>query len=150
MDQIKEAVLIGKVAGTPYPPCQVVILAYNVLNQTGVFEDKCKVWQKNPGNQCMCATMKQKFGNSYHDILVNPTTNTGADYHNANAANITTAKDYSCGHAEALENHATVTKCYCATVHELVNSNSSLTTQLATVENWSSCSQPPGLSCHEY
>ena len=44
VEQIKEAVLIGDTAGTPYSTRQILTTAYNVLQRTGVFKDECKAW----------------------------------------------------------------------------------------------------------
>ena len=104
-----------------------------MLHQTGVFEEKCKVWYKKDEPLYTWATMKQEFGNAHRDMMINPTTATGAGYHNANAANNVAANNYCRGHAEALTNLVSATKSDQATVRGLVNANSSLAMQLALV-----------------
>ena len=48
IDQIKNAVDYASAGETPYTPAQVVGIAFQLMFQTGIFNDDCKLWQRQP------------------------------------------------------------------------------------------------------
>ena len=50
IDQVENAVDYASTGDTPYTPAQVVGIAFQLVFQTSLFNDNCKLWQRQPAD----------------------------------------------------------------------------------------------------
>ena len=48
IDQVENAVDYASAGDTPYTPAQVAGIAFQLVFQTGLFNNSCKLWQRHP------------------------------------------------------------------------------------------------------
>lgn len=104
IDQIEDEVDFATIGNAAHTPKQVVIIAYNLIFQTGLFPEACREWRKK-----------------------NAVTTQQTGYHSTNAAIHT---DYNTTTAEALTNLAFAMKTNRFSIAQLTKANQSLTNQL--------------------
>ena len=86
MDQIENSVKYTAAGQTPYFPEQVVAVAYQLVFQTGLFLDNCKIWhRKEPADKTWTA-FKVFFTNYHQEWRESQVTTAGAGFQTANAA----------------------------------------------------------------
>ena len=71
---------------TPYNPAQVVTIAFHILFHTGLFNDDCKLWRRQPADDKTWARFKEFFATSHKEWREFQTTTTGAVFQSANHA----------------------------------------------------------------
>ena len=85
-DQIENAVEYTAAGQTPYTHEQVVAVAYQLVFQTGLFLDDCKIWRrKDPADKTWTA-FKIFFATSHQECQELQVTTAGACFQTANAA----------------------------------------------------------------
>ena len=50
IDQVEDAVDYVSVGNVPYTAKQIVNVAYNLIFETGIYNDNCKTWRAKPDN----------------------------------------------------------------------------------------------------
>ena len=50
IDQVENAVEYASAGDTPYTPAQVIGIAFQLVFQTGIFNDNCKLWRRQPAD----------------------------------------------------------------------------------------------------
>lgn len=131
VQQIEEGMILAEAGKAEYTQNQIVLIAYNIFDQTGVFSDECKEWRKLPPARHTWAEFKTLFGEAHADLFANPTTAQAAGYNNR--ANNVHDTDMHQQTAQALNDLEAATTADRTTVQELAAANTNLTNQLTTV-----------------
>ena len=123
--QIQSAVEFATAGSTPYSPAQVLAVAYQLVFQTGIFADDCKIWKRRPANYKTWLQFKIDFTISHQEYRESQVTTPAAAGFNASAP------DYA--HLEtidAITNLATATAADQTAVANLTTTNATLTAEL--------------------
>ena len=125
INQVENPFEYAAARNTPYSYEQVVSIAFQLVFQTGLFPDDCKIWKRQapelktrPGFKAFFATAHQEW----HESLLSTA---GAGFQSANHA-------YQQDTVDAITNLATATASDCASVAALVATNSTLFDGLGT------------------
>ena len=65
IDQVKTAVEYAAADNTPYSPAQVVDTAYQLVFQTDLFNNNCKVWKRQEAAYKTWANFKADFSTAH-------------------------------------------------------------------------------------
>ena len=68
IDQIEDAINFAAAENIPYTPEQIVNVAYNLVFDTGVFNDECKEWRKLPAVDQTWDQFKTTFTQAHQDL----------------------------------------------------------------------------------
>ena len=123
-DQIENAVEYAAAGQTLYTPDQVVAVDYQLVFQTVLFLNDCKIWRhKYPADRTWTA-FKIFFATSHHEWQESQVTTTGAGFQTANDA------VYHQDTVEDISNLAKATVSDHASIASLTATNSTLATEL--------------------
>ena len=70
---------------TPYTPAQVIVIAFHLLLQTGLFNDNCKLWWRQPADDKTWTRFKEFFATDYQEWLESQTITAGAVFQSNHA-----------------------------------------------------------------
>ena len=124
VDQVDNAVEYAAAGDTPYTPQQVVSIAFQLVYQTGLFLDDCKIWKRKDAADKTWSNFKSFFATAHQDWRESQATTTGANFHSANHV-------YQQDTVDAIANLATATASDRASVAALTATNGTLSTDLA-------------------
>ena len=79
---------------TPYTPAQVVAIALQILFQTGLFNENCKFWRRQPADDKTWTRFKEFFATAHQEWRELQTTTTGAVFQSPNRAYQSAKHDY--------------------------------------------------------
>ena len=133
IQKIQDAVDYAAHANCPYSPEQVVTTAYNLVNQTGIFDQDLKDWRARATNTKTWADFKTFFTDRHHDWSQNRYDRADQRYGHANMA--IQEPTYEQRTIDAISNLATATASDCATVATLTATIEKLTTDLKNVQS---------------
>ena len=84
IDQFEGAVEYNEAGKTPYTPLKVVGIAYQLIFNTGMFNDDCKLWkQQDPDNNTR-TEFNFFFATANQELRKSQATTAGSGYHAAN------------------------------------------------------------------
>ena len=86
IDQIKNAVDSASARDTPYTPAQVVGIAFQLVFQTGLFNDDCNLWRCQPEDVKTWTRFKEFFATSHQEWQELQITTAGAVFQLGNHA----------------------------------------------------------------
>ena len=86
IDQVENAVDYASAGDTPYTPSQVVAITFQLLFQTRIFNDDCKLWRRQPANDKTWTRFKEFFATSHQEWRESHTTIAGAVFQSSNHA----------------------------------------------------------------
>ena len=131
IDQVEGAVEYAAAGNTPYTPLQVVGIAYQLIFQSGLFNDDCKLWKRRDLADKTWTQFKTFFATAHQELRVSQATTTGAGYHAANHGNQHAANHfYRQETVSAISNLATATASDHALVATLAVTNITLAAAL--------------------
>ena len=113
---------------TPYTPAQVVTIAFQILLQTGIFNDECKIWRRQPADNKTWTRFKELFATAHQGWRKSQKTTAGAVFQSANHAYQSANHAYQNETVESITNLETATASDRAAVAALTATNSTLTT----------------------
>ena len=93
IDQVENAVDYTSTGDTPHTLDQVVGIASQLVFQTSLFNNDCKIWRRQPADVRTWTHLKEFFATSHQEWRESQTTIAGAIFHSGN-------------HAYQLANHA--------------------------------------------
>jgi hypothetical protein len=128
-DQMEDSVDLAAAAQAEYTQAQIVAYAYDLVFQTGVFNNVCQDWRRGFGANRTWATFKTDFATAHQELRESQLTTQGAGFHTANAV---TFDEIQIQTADALANLATTTASDRSAVSALMTTNSTPTEALAT------------------
>ena len=123
-DQIENSIDYAAAGLTPYTPEQVVTNAYQLIFDTGMFHDDCKIWNRHPAAYKTYDQFKTDFSIAHREFRDTRGTTAGATDFQANNASV--QQDTF----EAIANLATATAHDRNTVATLTATNSALSQEL--------------------
>ena len=123
-DQIDTAVEYAAAGGAPYTPEQIVTIAFQLVFQTGLFPDDCKLWKRRPVGDKTYAHFKTYFTEAHLELRESQTTTQAGGFQGNNIEQQDSTRD-------ALANLATVTLDQRQEMATLIASNKLLTDKLA-------------------
>ena len=127
INQVENAVDYAYARDTPYTLAQVVAIALHLLFQTGLFNENCKFWRRQPADDKTWTRFKEFFATSHKEWREFQTTTTGAVFQSANHAYQSSNHAYKNKTVEAIANLATATASDRVLVVALTATNSTLT-----------------------
>lgn len=133
IQQVQDGVDYAAHADCPYSPEQVVTIAYNLVNQTGIFDQDLKDWRARPGHTKTWPDFKVFFIERHQDWYQNRTGRAGQDYGRANMLHDEPTYDQRT--IDAIANLATATASDRATVASLTATIEKLTSDLNDVQS---------------
>lgn len=135
IDQIEDAVDFAAAGKTPYTTEQIVNSAYNIVFQTGLFQDECKAWRKKTPEEKTWAHFKVEFNVAHLDLRESQLTARTAGYGQANFAGHTEEpEDNQASDAfEAITQLANATTSDRETIAVLTKTNESLSKEIVEV-----------------
>ena len=101
-DQVEDAVEFASAGNAPFTPVQVVNTAYNVIFNTGMFTDDCKIWKRKPAANKTWTQFKVDFAIAHEELVESTQTAQAAGFQANNAETIRQT-------AAAIENLANAT-----------------------------------------
>ena len=126
IDQVENAVDYASAGDTSYTLAQVVGIAFQLVLQTGIFND-CKLWRIQPADVKTWTHFKEFFASAHQEWLELQTTTAGAVFQSGNHAYQSANYVYQNEMVEAIANLATATASDHASVAALTATNSTLT-----------------------
>ena len=75
--QIEAAVEYAAAGNTPYTPQQVLVTAFQLVFQTGIYADDCKVWKRKPAADKTWTAFKVFFSTANQEYRESQETTTG-------------------------------------------------------------------------
>ena len=126
-DQIEDAVEFASAGKAPYTTPQVVNNAYNLVSNTGLFEEECKKWRKKATADKTWDNFKTQFTEAHQDLRDSQRTARDAGYQ-ANSAE-EEQEDQSMNALQAIEHLANATIEDRETIATLTKTNSELVTE---------------------
>ena len=78
IDQVKNAVDYASAGDTPYTPSQVVGINFQLVFQTGIFNNECKLWRRQPVDVKTWTQFNEFFATSHQEWRESQTTTAGA------------------------------------------------------------------------
>ena len=87
IDQVENVVDYASAVDTTYTPAQVVAISFQLLFQTGLFNDYWKLWRRQPANENIWKYFKELFATDHQEWRESQTTTAGAVFQPANHAN---------------------------------------------------------------
>ena len=130
ISQVEDAVEYAAAGNTPYSPAQVVTHAYNLVNNTGLFADDCKLWRRKPLAERTWANFRTDFTLAHQELRESSqTAHTGG----FQANNIMETAHHQADTVTAIANLATATASDKATIESLTTTNASLTAALISL-----------------
>ena len=125
--QVENAVDYASSGYTPYTPAQVVGIAFQLVFQTGLFNDYCKLWRRQPADVNTWKRFKEFFATAHQEWWESQTTIAGDVFRSGNHAYHSANHAYQNETVETIANLATATASDCASVADLTGTNSTLT-----------------------
>ena len=116
---VENAVDYASAGDTPYTPAQVVGIAFQLVFQTGLFNDDCKLWRCQPADVKTWTRFKEFFATSHQEWRESQTTTAGAVFQPGNHAYQSANHAYQNETVETIANLATATASDCASVADL-------------------------------
>ena len=86
IDQVENAVDYASAGETPYTPDQVVGIAFQLVLQTVILNDDCKLWQRQPADVKTWTHFKECFATAHQEWRESQTTTDGAVFQLGNYA----------------------------------------------------------------
>jgi hypothetical protein len=133
IDQIDDAIDMAAAANNPYTPEQVVLIAYNLVFKTGLFEEECKLWRRRTTANRTWTEFKLVFTLAHQELRESKQTTRATGFHSANNASPTT--DLQLETAEAIANLATATASDRSTFATLTDTNSKLAAEIIALNS---------------
>ena len=129
---IEDAVQFVDNGSVPFIKSQVLQMAYNAINYSGLYHEACNLWRKKPQAHQNWATFKQFFSKEYHDIREQELIGAAkAGFHSSNSIVQVSDRDGSIGAtlniSHTLDNLALAATTYCDIVTQFIQSNATLT-----------------------
>ena len=78
INQVENTVDYASAGDTPYTPAQVVGIACQLVFQTGLFNNNCKLWRRQPEDVKTWTRFKEFFATAHHEWNESQTTTAGA------------------------------------------------------------------------
>ena len=78
IDQVENAVDYASAGDMPYTPSHVVGIAFQIVFQTGRFNDDCKLWLRQPADVKTWTHFKEVFATAHQEFRESQTTTAGA------------------------------------------------------------------------
>jgi hypothetical protein len=136
IDQIEDSIDMAAAANNPYTPEQVVLIAYNLVFKTGLFDEECKLWRRRPPIDKTWTEFKVVFTLAHQEMRESKQTTRAIGFHSANHAHGSAASsDLQLETAEAIANLATATASDRATVATLTDTNSKLAAEIIALNS---------------
>ena len=85
--QAEGAIEFAATGNTPYTLLQVVDIAFQLIFQTGMLNENCKLWKRRYPADKTCTVFKIVFSTAHQELLDPQATTVGAGYHAANHVN---------------------------------------------------------------
>ena len=123
IDQVELAVEYSAVGKTPYSAEKVVTIAFQLVFQTGLFLDDCKLWKRKAPVEKTWANFKTFFALARHEWRKSLVTNAGGGFQSANHV-------YQQDTVGTIANLATATASDRASFADLTTTNGTLTAEL--------------------
>jgi hypothetical protein len=125
--QIEEAIKFAAAGQAPYSPEQVLNIAYQLLFQTGIFSDNCKIWKRQAAAYKTWPQFKLDFAVAYQEYSeALDTSPRAAGFH-------VETRNNQHETIEAITNLATATAEDCKAVANLTETNATITKELSAV-----------------
>ena len=86
IDQVENAVDYASAGDTPYTLAQVVGIAFQLVFQTGIFNNNCKLWRRQPEDVKTWTRFKEFFATAHQEWRESQTTTAGAVFQSSNHA----------------------------------------------------------------
>ena len=67
INQVENVVDYASLGDTPYTPAQVVGINFQLVFQTGIFNDNCKLWRRQPADVKTWTRFKDVFATSHQE-----------------------------------------------------------------------------------
>jgi hypothetical protein len=125
-DQIEDAVDFADAGESPYTPVQVTNIAYQLVFQTGLLPDECKLWKRRSVANKTWDAFKTEFALAHQELRETQLTTGSTGFHSANSATVLQHET-----ADAIANLATATTADRQTVAALTATISQLTLELS-------------------
>ena len=127
IDQVENAVDYASAGDTTYTPDQVVGFAFQLVFQTGLFNNDCKIWRRQPADVKTWTHFKEFLATAHQEWQELQTTTAGAVFQSGNHAYQSANHLYKHETIEAIANLVTATASDRALVPALTATNSTLT-----------------------
>ena len=127
IDQVENAVDYASAGVTPYTPAQVVGIHFQLVFQTGIFNDDCKLWRRKPADIKTRNQFKEIFATSHQEWRKSQTTTAGAVFQSGKHTYQSANHDYQNETVEAIANLVMATASDSASVAAITATNSKLT-----------------------
>ena len=131
-DQIEDAIDYAAAGKAAFTTQQIVNTAYNLVYDTGVFVDECKVWRKKEQANQTWAEFQRLFTEAHQDLQESRATSRSTGYAN-NVTQDSTALEALTQLANAATADRTAMATLTAQVQHLQEENSKLQTKLVVV-----------------
>ena len=109
INQVENAVDYASAGDTPYTPAQVVGIDFQLVFQTGLFNDDCKLWRRQPANVKTWTYFKEFFATAHQEWRESQTTTAGTVSQSGNHAYQSANHVYQNETVESIANLATAT-----------------------------------------
>ena len=121
-EQIDNDIAFAEVADNAYTGKQIVAIAYEIIFQTGIYADDCKLWRKKAKADKTWPEFKVYFTDAIHDLRQSKATAGTVGYHQSPADTI----DFT----RTLTTITTAIEAYQSTITNMTKQNQQLTNQL--------------------
>ena len=121
---------------TPYTPAQVVGISFQIVFQTGIFNDDCKLWRRQSADVKILTRFKKFFATAHQEWRESQTTTAGAVFRSANHAYQSANHAYQNETVKAIANLATSTASDRTSVAALTATNSTLTVDFTATHSY--------------
>ena len=125
INQVENPFEYAAARNTPYSYEQVVSIAFQLVFQTGLFPDDCKIWKRQAPELNTRPGFKAFFATAHKEWRESLVSTAGAGFQSANHA-------YQQDTVDSISNLATATESDCASIAALTATNRTLYDRLAT------------------
>jgi hypothetical protein len=128
--KIQDARAFAVAGGQPYGSAMIVIVAYTLIFNTGLFPDACRAWQSRAIAGKTWAQFKLDFASAHREFRLNNQTAQQSGFHSANMMMEQGRDESMPDTVDAIAKLATATASDRGTVATLTTTNAKLATQL--------------------
>jgi hypothetical protein len=128
--QIQDARAFAVAGGQHYGAAMIVIVAYTLIFNTGLFPDACRAWQSRAIAGKTWAQFKIDFATAHREFWLTNQTSQQSGFHSANVMIKKGRKESMQDTVDAITQLATATASYRGTVVTLTTTNAKLANQL--------------------
>ena len=133
--QVENAVDYASTGDTPYTPAQVVGIAFQLVFQTGLFNDDYNLWQRHPADVKTWTHPKEFLDTSHQEWWESQTTTASSVFQLGNHAYQLANHAYQNETVKAISNLDKATASDCSLVAALTATNSTLTADCTATQS---------------